>query len=385
MTQCQDTLAYLIKQGADLHTCYKEGRNALHASVLRNSNNWMCTKLLLFNKIDVNKADDYGYTPLHIAVINEFGQCATILIDSGADMTLKTNGGMSALNFILRRTPEVFERFVRKLDDSIIAENIYEIGDLDCIVKLDFKPLVPNTERRETDLIAAIIKNGRRKVLQHPLIETFLYLKWLKIRRVFYIHISIYLLFAFLFSFYFCQAFLISEDFCFKANLTENRLKQNFLAGKRSIKFMGMLMDCDDKTKNLTDLEEICLNRNGCPEYCFTSYGEFQDDWNPDCNFINKTEIVGVCTFGFYGTKKLCNDTDKSDHEHYKAPHLIWFSIIILGYGFVFMCLELFQMVHDFKKYFTYSVNYVQWLMIVGVFLCAVSCQLIRCALLNVK
>ena len=54
--------------------------------------------------------------------------------------------GISALSFIVRRTPEVIPKFLAKFDSSIKV-NEHEIGDVDCEIKLDFRLLVPSNER----------------------------------------------------------------------------------------------------------------------------------------------------------------------------------------------------------------------------------------------
>jgi ankyrin repeat protein len=46
--------------------------------------------------------DSFGYSPLHIAALNEYSYCASLLLSYGADITSRTNGGTSALSMIVR-------------------------------------------------------------------------------------------------------------------------------------------------------------------------------------------------------------------------------------------------------------------------------------------
>lgn len=116
-------------------------------------------------------------------------------------MTCRTNGGISALSFIIRRTPEVIPKFLNKFDSSITV-NEHEIGDVDCEIKLDFRLLVPNTERGETELLLSFIEVGQKRVLKHPLCETFLFLKWRRIRKFFLFSLLYHAIYVLLFTLY---------------------------------------------------------------------------------------------------------------------------------------------------------------------------------------
>lgn len=70
----------MLKHRADVNAIYKDGRSALHAAIVKESKCFECAKLLLNAGVCVNKPDAYGYTPLHIAALNEFSSCAYMLI-----------------------------------------------------------------------------------------------------------------------------------------------------------------------------------------------------------------------------------------------------------------------------------------------------------------
>lgn len=221
LSQCVETVELLIKHRADVNAIYKDGRSALHAAIVKESKCFECAKLLLKAGVYVNKPDAYGYTPLHIAALNEFSSCAYMLIgestiiikdmelyeseinfsEYGADMTCRTNGGVSALSFIIRRTPEVIPKFLNKFDSSI-SVNEHEIGDVDCEIKMDFRLLVPNMERGETELLLSFIEVGQKRVLKHPLCETFLFLKWRRIRKFFLFSLLYHAIYVLLFTLY---------------------------------------------------------------------------------------------------------------------------------------------------------------------------------------
>lgn len=114
-------------------------------------------------------------------------------------MTARTGGGVSALSFIVRRTPEVIPKFIAKFDSSIKV-NEHEIGDVDCEIKLDLRLLVPNADRGETELLLAFIEVGQKRILKHPLCETFIFLKWRRIRKFFLFSLLYHAIYVTLFT-----------------------------------------------------------------------------------------------------------------------------------------------------------------------------------------
>ena len=156
----------------------------------------------------VNKPDKFGYTPLHIAALNESSPIVILLLTKGADVTARTKGGVSALSFIIRRTPDVLVRFVSRLDQAISLHD-HELGDVDCELRLDFRPLVPGG-RGESDLMLCLVEVGQRHILKHPLCESFLYLKWLKIRKFFLFSLVFHSIFVAIFTGYIAVTFLFN-------------------------------------------------------------------------------------------------------------------------------------------------------------------------------
>ncbi|XP_055322540.1 transient receptor potential channel pyrexia isoform X2 [Sitodiplosis mosellana] len=286
LSQCAETVEILIENGADVNATYTEGRSALHAAIVKESKCLDCTRNLLLAGVDVNRADNYGYTPLHIAALNESSACAFLLIEYGADITARTGGGITALSFIVRRTPEVIPKFLSKFDHSIKV-NEHEIGDVDCEIKMDFRLLVPNPQRGETDLMLAFIEVGQKRILKHPLCETFLFLKWHRIRKFFLFSLFYHALFVILFS-----ALIIGV------------------------------------------YEKECPGNHGILSYSTT----------PD-----EPEPVNC------------------EPPYYVKP--IGYFVIIMN--FVLLFKEFFQMAHGFTLYVKCWENWVQMVIILGVFLCA--------------
>lgn len=131
-----------------------------------------------------------------------------LLLTKGADVTARTKGGVSALSFIVRRTPDVIPQFVSRLDEAIALHD-HELGDVDCELRLDYRPLVPGG-RGESDLMLCLVEVGQRHILKHPLCESFLHLKWLKIRKFFLFSLIFHSIFVAVFTGYIIVTFLPS-------------------------------------------------------------------------------------------------------------------------------------------------------------------------------
>lgn len=79
---------------------------------------------------------------------------------------------------------------------------------MDCQLKLDFRILVPTIGNQETALLTNFIEVGQRQILEHPLCETFLLLKWGIMRHFFFFSLLYQKIFVCLFSFYIQRIYL---------------------------------------------------------------------------------------------------------------------------------------------------------------------------------
>ncbi|EGI64027.1 Transient receptor potential channel pyrexia [Acromyrmex echinatior] len=187
----------LLKGRADPNVEDNEGRTSLHLALGKSLMTDDITELLLKWRANVNKADMYGYTPLHIAASNELSRCVNLLIKHEADLSARTIGGNSALSIVLRKTPTSLDVFERRLDKSLtLSRQGFIAGKLE--LQLDFRPLLQHRRNRssETGYLNTFVKEGYKEILEHPLCQSFLHLKWHKIRKYYIARLLFYLIYV---------------------------------------------------------------------------------------------------------------------------------------------------------------------------------------------
>ncbi|XP_067013103.2 transient receptor potential channel pyrexia isoform X1 [Anabrus simplex] len=177
--------ALLSVGGCDVNVLDNDLRTPLHSAVGKALQAYDVAELLIGWKSDVNAKDKYGYTPLHVAALNELSQCVETLLYHGADACARTKGGTTALSIMIRKTPAALGMVNQKLD-SAISMHDPEASHREVELKLDFRHLLQHSSQGEISYLKTFVDEGQKEILQHPLCEAFLHLKWKKIRK-FYI------------------------------------------------------------------------------------------------------------------------------------------------------------------------------------------------------
>lgn len=131
----------------------------------------------------MNVQDQHGFTPLHIAALNELSNCASILISNGADYSLKSNSGISAFSLIAKKTPTAFDAIKDKLTEYITL-TCHSVALNEVEMSFDFKNGFHHPN--EYTILNAFIDAGHKEMLLHPYITAFLYVTWARMRRCYY-------------------------------------------------------------------------------------------------------------------------------------------------------------------------------------------------------
>ncbi|KAG7175894.1 Transient receptor potential channel pyrexia-like 1 [Homarus americanus] len=192
--QSYDTVQLLLSFGAHPNACDYDHKTPLHSGIFKGSRSHECLRLLLEAGADANAADQLGYTPLHMAALHDSSYCVLLFLDHGGDVTACTQGGVSALNVILRRTPTVLAHIQENLD-AAISYTDHDHHEKDSQVQIDFRVLVPGDgDGLECRMLSCFIRENQKPLLKHPLCETLLFLKWLRVRSFFIVNLVFYAL-----------------------------------------------------------------------------------------------------------------------------------------------------------------------------------------------
>ncbi|CAG0886720.1 unnamed protein product [Darwinula stevensoni] len=205
LAQSTESVLALVQAGSDPNSQDADKRTPLHAAIVKGARNFDNVRVLLEAKASPNMQDSFGYTPLHLAALNEYSSCVKMLLEYGADVTIKTNGGITALQYIVRKSPSSLAKFREMFDESVTLND--EMNDRDMELKLNYSVLVPQGHKSETSLFVHLINCGQRRLLRHPLCESFLYLKWLKVRKFFFFNLVFYLFFVVLLTGYILKVY----------------------------------------------------------------------------------------------------------------------------------------------------------------------------------
>jgi ankyrin repeat protein len=155
-----------------------------------------CFKLLLhklsITKIVIDYRDVSGNTALYVALQSGFRDRAKLLLSGGADVSVLGNASQVLLPTTLPVLEEILDDCLLSNDKLLMSKNF--------VLKLNKELL--------TNIVPPIAESQHlRELLKHPVISTFLFLKWLNVRFIFFLDVAFY--FTFLF---FLTAYILLSD-----------------------------------------------------------------------------------------------------------------------------------------------------------------------------
>lgn len=151
-----------------------------------NVNYQKCFDLVL-NKCDVNQKDEQSCTPLHYAVRYRNDVAVKALLEKSSYIGTKNIFGETPMDEVNR---DVLEEFL----DDCVTTNVRRTGDEEMKISISYnflmapKPSKMDSEfRQEIAPLQNIADNPElRPLILHPVLSSFLYLKWSKLSPLFY-------------------------------------------------------------------------------------------------------------------------------------------------------------------------------------------------------
>lgn len=140
----------------------------------------------------VRAKDGTGSTPLHKAARARSVPCMVALLNAGADMAAAEDNGETVLAYTLHYLPGLMDTVF----DECLVTNSPKMNTKTLEVTMNFLPLCCGSDKNQVQNLQSFVDMGHAKLLSHPLCETFLLLKWMNVRRLFLIEVTLYLLFA---------------------------------------------------------------------------------------------------------------------------------------------------------------------------------------------
>lgn len=196
-------LEVLLSKNADIRcrtTCSPhKASTPLHIASVKNNID-IVKAILKFDKTTVHEVNSMGWYPLHTASHHGSRDVITLLLKEGADLSGHTDGPKkykrTAIDMIINNLSKPTE-FMEELFDSYISSNGHDLRDPGCEITVDYGILMPSIcEMQQMKVIEALLKTGNRygqkSLLVHPLVESFLYLKWKALLPFFYTIIMFY-------------------------------------------------------------------------------------------------------------------------------------------------------------------------------------------------
>ncbi|GLG93347.1 Transient receptor potential channel pyrexia, partial [Gryllus bimaculatus] len=317
--ECVETL--LRASSCDVNVTDDDLRTPLHAAVGKALQAYEVAETLISWRADVNACDCFGYTPLHVAALNELAQCVETLLYHGADVSARTHGGTTALSIIVRKTPASLNTLYAKFDAAISMHDP-EVSHREVELKLDFRQLLQHSERGEIAYLKTFVDEGQKEVLKHPLCEAFLHLKWQKIRKFYVVKLI------------FCFLFVLSLTLYVMSALAHNCFNEHYY--------------------NSTNASSADSNRSD------NSFGS-----NPVTEEPNKPENR---------SQLLCTNSTIG-HFFRDHPSIIiveWYILLLFTFCEIFRKIFGFSGFSTVKEYVSQVENLLEWFVVVSVF--TISC-----------
>ncbi|XP_011145853.2 transient receptor potential channel pyrexia [Harpegnathos saltator] len=189
----------LLTNGAwPMFKCKSSGSTPLHIAASAGSLETLITLLRVIQPHCIDTCDQVNQTALHLASYQGHSDCVRMLIKCGGNLAAMTKTGVTAVDAIFAHMPRPLD-FLKDILDSCVQMSSNCSSEKYNTITVDFSILAPKYHmqmRVMTAIIAATSSVTQLAILQHPLVETFLRLKWAKLRIFFFLLVLVHIVFV---------------------------------------------------------------------------------------------------------------------------------------------------------------------------------------------
>ncbi|XP_011632918.1 transient receptor potential channel pyrexia-like isoform X1 [Pogonomyrmex barbatus] len=198
----------LLSNGAKpMQTCKNSKKQAestpLHIAASIGNIETLMVLLEAIPSCDIDTPDQVNRTALHRASYNGHRECIRALINYEANLAAVTETGITVVDAIFAHISQPLA-FLTDILNSCVQTTSSTKGSYENIT-VDFGILTPKCQMQMsvvTAIIAASSDITQLAILQHPLVETFLRLKWTRLRILFFVLMFVHLFFVISLSVY---------------------------------------------------------------------------------------------------------------------------------------------------------------------------------------
>ncbi|KAK4305403.1 hypothetical protein Pmani_022693 [Petrolisthes manimaculis] len=188
----------LLNQGADPTQLTKTGQSVLHAACQEGCASCL-TLFIQLNEVKnmVTLSDSTGHEPFDYAVLSGSIDCCELVLKNGDHLTRVDKDGISRCSAILKHLPSATELLKRLFDANVLLANLSH-HDAEYRITFDYTVIYKEADSIQSSLISELSHSRLEALLKHPLLESFLFFKWSKIKPFFYCSVLLYMLFLLL-------------------------------------------------------------------------------------------------------------------------------------------------------------------------------------------
>ncbi|XP_025987877.2 transient receptor potential channel pyrexia-like isoform X5 [Solenopsis invicta] len=191
----------LLSHGAfPIYKCQSSGSTPLHIAASTGNIETLTVLLETISRPFIDIHDQNNHTALHRAVYQGHRECVQALLRRGANLAAETDTGVTAVDAIFHHIAQPFDFLTDVLNSCVqsLATDNSPSKKYENII-IDFGILAPRDQAQMkvvTAIIAAASDIKQLEILRHPVVETFLRLKWERLRIFFFLLILTHLSFV---------------------------------------------------------------------------------------------------------------------------------------------------------------------------------------------